>query len=56
MILFLLETHQKKHIESKMCIKMTSIIRPSKLEQNIRTKMFLESTQNQRCVNLKSRR
>ena len=38
---FLLKTHQKKHIELKMCIKMTSFIRPLKSEQNIRTKMFL---------------
>ena len=53
---FLLKTHQKKHVESKMCIKMTSIILPSKLEKNIRTKMFLWSTQNQRCFNFKFRR
>ena len=37
---FLLKTRQKKHVESKMCIKMLSVIRPSKFEQNISTKMF----------------
>ena len=55
-IFFLLKTHQKKHVESKMCIKMASIIRPSKFEQNIRTITFLWSTQNQRCFNVKLRR
>ena len=46
---------EKKHVELKMCIKMTLIIRPSKSEQNIRTKMFLRSTQNQRYFNFKFR-
>ena len=53
---FLLKTLQKKHLESNMCIKMTSTIRPSKFEQNIRTKMFLWSTKNQCCFNFKLRR
>ena len=53
---FLLKTHQKKHVESKMYIKMTSTIRPSIFEQNIRTKMFLWSTKNQCCFNFKFRR
>ena len=52
---FFFKSHQKKHVESKMCIKMTLIIRPSKSEQNIRTKMFLRSTQNQNYFNFKFR-
>ena len=52
---FLLKTHQNKHIESKMCIKMASIKRPSKFQLNIRTKMFLWSSQNQHCFNFKFR-
>ena len=55
-IFFLLKTHQKKHVESKMCIKMMLVIRPSKFEQNMSTKMFLWSTQDQRCFNFKFRR
>ena len=55
-VFFLLKTHQMKFVESKMCVKMTSIICPSKLEQNLRTKMLLWLTQNQRCFNFKFRR
>ena len=55
-VFFLLKTHQTKHVESNMCVKMTSIICPSKLEQNLRTKMFLWLTQNQRCFNFTFRR